>query len=225
MDYIKLYRNLLDWEWWSDINTCRLFVYMLLKANWKDSNFCGTVIPKGSFVSSLPKLSEETSLTLSEVRTAISHLKLTGELTCKSYSKYTVFTVNNYCLYQSNDMQNSSQLAGNSQSIRSLLTTIEEKKEVKNKRNNNIFVPPTVLQVAEYCAERKNNVSAEAFVDFYTANGWVQGKGKPIKDWKAAVRTWEKNEKKKPFPKASQFNQFKQNEYDFEKLENELLSN
>ena len=225
MDYIKLYRNLLDWEWWSDINTCRLFVYMLLKANWKDSNFCGTVIPKGSFVSSLPKLSEETSLTISEVRTAISHLKLTGELTCKSYSKYTVFTVNNYCLYQSNDTQNSRQLAGNSQSIRSLLTTIEEKKEVKNKRNNNIFVPPTVLQVAEYCAERKNNVSAEAFVDFYTANGWVQGKGKPIKDWKAAVRTWEKNDRKKPAPKSSQFNQFKQNEYDFENLEKELLSN
>lgn len=225
MDYIKLYRNLLDWEWWSDINTCRLFVYMLLKANWKDSNFCGTMIPKGSFVSSLPKLSEETSLTLSEVRTAISHLKLTGELTCKSYSKYTVFTVNNYCLYQSNDTQNSRQLAGNSQSIRSLLTTIEEKKEVKNKRNNNIFVPPTVLQVAEYCAERKNNVSAEAFVDFYTANGWVQGKGKPIKDWKAAVRTWEKNDRKKQAPKSSQFNQFKQNEYDFENLEKELLSN
>ena len=225
MDYIKLYRNLLDWEWWSDINTCRLFVYMLLKANWKDSNFCGTVIPKGSFVSSLPKLSEETSLTISEVRTAISHLKLTGELTCKSYYKYTVFTVNNYCLYQSNDTQNSKQLAGNSQSIRSLLTTIEEKKEVKNKRNNNIFVPPTVLQVAEYCAERKNNVSAEAFVDFYTANGWVQGKGKPIKDWKAAVRTWEKNDMKKPAQKSSQFNQFKQNEYDFENLEKELLSN
>ena len=225
MDYIKLYRNLLEWEWWSDINTCRLFVYMLLKANWKDGNFCGKVIPKGSFVSSLPKLSEETSLTISEVRTAISHLKLTGELTYKSYSKYTVFTVNNYCLYQSNDTQNSRQFADNSQSIRSLLTTIEEKKEGKNKRNNNIFVPPTVLEVAEYCSERNNNVSAEAFVDFYTANGWVQGKGKPIKDWKAAVRTWEKNEKKNPAPKVSQFNQFNQNEYDFEQLEKELLSN
>lgn len=90
--------------------------------------------------------------------------------------------------------------------------------------NNNIFVPPTVLEVADYCVERKNNVDAEAFVNFYTANGWVQGKGKPIKDWKAAVRTWEKNSKGKPPPK-NKFNQFQQNSYDFDSLEKELLSN
>lgn len=57
------------------------------------------------------------------------------------------------------------------------------------------FKPPTVLEVLEYCAERKNNVDAQYFVDHYTANGWVQGRqGKPLKDWKAAVRTWEKND-------------------------------
>lgn len=55
------------------------------------------------------------------------------------------------------------------------------------------FSPPTKEEVQAYCDERKNNVDVERFIDFYTANGWVQGKGKPIKDWKAAVRTWEKN--------------------------------
>lgn len=110
---------------------------MLLKANWKDGKFEGKVIPRGSFVSSLPKLAEETALTIREIRTAISHLKTTGEVTCKNHSKYTIFTVNNYCLYQMSDMQNDSQTTDKRHSIDSLTTTIEEKKEIKKGRNNN----------------------------------------------------------------------------------------
>ena len=103
MDYIKLYRDLTEWEWYSDINTCRLFIHMLLKANWKEGNFKGTTVPRGSFISSIGKLADETALTVREVRTGISHLKLTGEVTSKAFSKYTVFTVKNYDLYQSSD--------------------------------------------------------------------------------------------------------------------------
>ena len=54
------------------------------------------------------------------------------------------------------------------------------------------FVPPTVEEVKAYCQERKNAVDPQCFVDYYTANGWVQGKGNPIKDWRATVRTWER---------------------------------
>ena len=54
------------------------------------------------------------------------------------------------------------------------------------------FVPPTLEEVKAYCQERKNNVDAERFIDYYTANGWYVGK-KKMQDWKAAVRTWEKN--------------------------------
>lgn len=53
------------------------------------------------------------------------------------------------------------------------------------------FTPPTVDEVRAYCRERGNNVDAEKFVDFYTAKGWKVGKN-PMKDWKAAVRTWER---------------------------------
>ena len=56
------------------------------------------------------------------------------------------------------------------------------------------FTPPTVEEVEAYCRERENGIDGQEFVDFYTTNGWVQGKqGKPIKDWKACVRTWERN--------------------------------
>ena len=54
------------------------------------------------------------------------------------------------------------------------------------------FIPPSLEEVQAYCSERQNSVDAAHFLDFYAANGWVQGKGKPIKDWKACVRTWER---------------------------------
>ena len=65
------------------------------------------------------------------------------------------------------------------------------KNEWKRKR----FTPPSVEEVRAYCQERNNGIDPQRFVDFYTANGWAQGRGKPIKDWRAAVRTWEARDK------------------------------
>lgn len=65
---------------------------------------------------------------------------------------------------------------------------IEKESDKKNKR----FAAPTVEEVRAYCKERGNSVDAQRFVDYYGANGWKVGKN-PMKDWKAAVRTWEGN--------------------------------
>lgn len=62
----------------------------------------------------------------------------------------------------------------------------------KNPKTAKRFQPPTLEEVKAYCIERKNNVDPERFIDYYTSNGWLVGKTK-MKDWKAAVRTWEKN--------------------------------
>lgn len=72
--------------------------------------------------------------------------------------------------------------------------------EPKRKR----FVPPTLEEVQAYCNERRNNVNAERFIDYYTSNGWLVGKNK-MKDWKAAVRTWEKNGYSDKGAKATSF--------------------
>ena len=56
------------------------------------------------------------------------------------------------------------------------------------------FIPPTPDEVRAYCLERGGRVSAEKWYDYYTANGWKVGKN-PMKDWKAAVRNWERTEK------------------------------
>lgn len=66
--------------------------------------------------------------------------------------------------------------------------SVLEDKETKRKR----FTPPTLEEVQAYCYERNNGVDAQRFIDYYTSNGWQVGKNK-MKDWKAAVRTWERN--------------------------------
>ena len=64
------------------------------------------------------------------------------------------------------------------------------------------FEKPTLSEIKEYCIERNNNVNAEHFFDYYESNGWKVGKNS-MKDWKAAVRTWERSEYRKPNSKKN----------------------
>ena len=71
-------------------------------------------------------------------------------------------------------------------------TELEKEKESKRQR----FTPPSVDEVREYCNEINATISPDAFVDYYAAQGWIYGKsGKQMKDWKAAVRNWQRREK------------------------------
>ena len=64
------------------------------------------------------------------------------------------------------------------------------------------FTKPTIDEIQDYCIERNNNVNAEHFFDYYESNGWKVGKNS-MKDWKAAVRTWERSEYRKPNSKKN----------------------
>ena len=65
--------------------------------------------------------------------------------------------------------------------------------ESENNRKSNRFAPPSVDDVRAYCLERGNNIDPDKFVDYYTGNGWMIGRNK-MKDWKATVRSWERND-------------------------------
>lgn len=78
------------------------------------------------------------------------------------------------------------------------LNTNKSNTKESNTEESNTYVSkrkPTLEEIRSYCRERKNNVDPQRFLDYYTANGWRVGKN-PMKDWKAAVRTWERNEQK-----------------------------
>lgn len=80
----------------------------------------------------------------------------------------------------------------------------ESNSYIVDKPQQTHFQPPSVEEVEEYCRERGNSVDAQNFVDWYTANGWKVGKN-PMKDWKAAVRTWEHSTVKKETKSPSKY--------------------
>ena len=77
--------------------------------------------------------------------------------------------------------------------------------DIKTNKNN---MPPTIEEVKEYCKSRKNGIDAEAFIDYYAQQGWKLANGNKMKDWQAAVRTWEKREKKKQEPKPLAYEKY-----------------
>ena len=136
--YIKIDRKITEWEWYKNLNTKVVFFHCLLKANWKEGKFEGKIIKRGSFVTSIKKLSLELCLTEDEVRTAIKHLISTGEITKQTTNKYSVITVSIYELYQdipeqipSNSQTDAKQIPNNSHSIPKQFPTIEERKNIR----------------------------------------------------------------------------------------------
>lgn len=191
--FICLYRQITQWEWYKNPNTFRLFIHLLLMANYADGRFEGEIIKRGEYVTSLPSLADQTSLTIQQARTALDHLKSTGEITDRKTNRYRVITIVNYDRYQIDNRQNNRQSTGEQQADQ------QQYKKDKNNKNNIIplsrnkeskFTPPTADDVRKYCEEiMVYGFNAEMFIDYYESRGWMIGKNK-MKSWKAAVRTW-----------------------------------
>ena len=94
--YIKLYRQMLDWGWYDDTNTKVVFLHLLLTANFKDTEWHGIQLKRGDVVTSIPSLATALKLSEQNVRTALKHLKLTGEVTDRTHSKFRIISIKNY---------------------------------------------------------------------------------------------------------------------------------
>ena len=127
--FVKIHRQLLGWEWYTDVNTKTLFIHCLLKANFKTVRYRKNTVKKGSFITSLESLSKETGLTIRQTRTALEHLISTGEVTSKSSSKNRIITVVNYDKYQDTDKRNDKQTTSRRQTSDKQPTTVEERKK------------------------------------------------------------------------------------------------
>ena len=151
----------MEWEWWDDINTFRVFSFLLLAANWKDNKYLGMNIPRGSIAISQSQLAAKTSLTIRQARTSLSHLESTGEVTVNRQAKFSVITLVNYDSYVSSDRDSDRETTGDRQASDRETTgerqasdrlIEEEKKESKNINNinntkegeeKNLNTPPT----------------------------------------------------------------------------------
>lgn len=110
--FILLHKKMLEWEWYDDGNTMRVFLHFMLKANYKDAKWRGHEIKRGQFISTPKKVSEDLALSVKQVRTAISKLERTGETASKGSTQHTVFTVINYDDYQPRGEQEGRQKEG-----------------------------------------------------------------------------------------------------------------
>ncbi len=129
--FIKIHRRMLKWEWFSDVNTTHLFIYLLLIANWEDKKWQGLLIKRGQVVTGRKKISKDTGLTEQQVRTSLKKLILTNNITSKTTNKYTVITIENYDLYQQNNQQPNQQVTINQPTNNQQVTTTKELKELK----------------------------------------------------------------------------------------------
>lgn len=141
--FIKLFRQILDWEWYDDLPTCRLFIHLLLKANYAERNWHGQTIERGSCITSYATLASETGLSQEQIKRALKNLTKTGEIKRIATNKNTVICVVKYADFQGfgfeyNEQTTSKEQAENKQKTNEQQTNNKQTtttKEIKNKRN------------------------------------------------------------------------------------------
>lgn len=133
--WVKIHRKILEWEWYEDKNTTRLFIHLLLKANHKDKEWRGIVIKRGESLTGRMILSVETGLSEQQVRTSLKKLKLTNEITVKTTNRYSIITINNYSSHQEDNRQPNQQITNKEPTDNQQVTTNKKLKNEKNEKN------------------------------------------------------------------------------------------
>ncbi len=149
--FIKLFRSLLDWEWYDDINVKVLFIHLLLKCNYQDKTWRWIKIKKWELLTSRENLSIETKLSVMQIRTALKKLKSTGDITIKTTNNYTLLKLNNYNKYNWNNQQHNQQITNKQLTDNQQITTTKERKEIK--KDNNIIINNNTEQSSEIIKE------------------------------------------------------------------------
>lgn len=163
----------------------------------------------GYFYSTIDMVEQNTTLTDYQQRKAIKVLQDMGlvEVVIKGLPPKRYIKINEDTILKILENKNLKNLRIKTQKTKELnLKKLEINNNIINKKINNkenitkeSFKKPSLEEVKEYCLERSNEVDAQRFIDFYESKGWYVGKNK-MKDWKAAVRTWEHNNKKEELP-------------------------
>jgi len=133
--FVQLHKKICEWEWYTDIPTCKLFFHILLKCNYKEAKWRGKIIKPWEFITSLEHLSLETWLSRQQVRTAIEKLKKTWEITHYATNDYTMLGLNNWETYNTQDNK---RITNEQQTDNKRITTTnKEYKEKKEYKENN----------------------------------------------------------------------------------------
>jgi hypothetical protein len=191
--YIKIHRKMMDWEWYTDPLTARLFFHLILSVRHKDGRRFGVEVKRGQMLTGIYELSEQTGLSVRQTRTRLDRLEQTGEITRKTTNKFSIITVVKYSDYQDNDSEPTSnrQATDKQPTSNRPLSKKERKKEGKN--INTTPPKPKVL-------DGRSKDFVEAFSGFKIMRKKIK---KPMTD-RAVELTIKELEKLAPLDEAKQ---------------------
>lgn len=143
--WIKIHRQITEWEWYRDANTFRVFMHLLLTANYEDKRWRNIDVKRGQIITGRTELAQSLKLSERQIRTTLDKLKMSGVVTVKTTNQYSLITVENYGHFQhfsSEDVQPRGKQPTNQKFVESpstdqwggqLMATTQEKKNLKNK--------------------------------------------------------------------------------------------
>tara|TARA_R110000824_G_scaffold186126_2_gene367381 strand:- start:129 stop:755 length:627 start_codon:yes stop_codon:yes gene_type:complete len=185
--FITLHRSVQKHWIWQEPEALKFWIALLQEANWQEKKtmFNGSLltVKRGELVFGRIKYSRLLNISEKKIRRYLNLLQKEQMIGQQKTNKYTLISITNYESYQNEATK------GPTKGQQRATSKQYNNKTIGGKLKK--FIPPEVTEVQEYCLERKNHVDPESFVDFYLAKNWMVGKNK-MKDWKAAVRTWER---------------------------------
>lgn len=147
--WIKLHRKLLDWEWFDEPNTFRVFIYLILMANHQPTIYRGIKLKRGQLLTSQLHLGKRLKLSRQKIRTSLKNLSSTNEITIHSTNNYSIVSILNWDRYQIKDNQPDNHPANkratiykNDKEIKNIYT--------KNSFNKNITEPKPMVETWNY---------------------------------------------------------------------------
>lgn len=202
--FIMLQRDLINWEWYTDVNVCKLFLHCLLRVNYSQKKWQGNVIDKGEFITSYDKLAVETGLTVSKVRTALAKLIDSNYLIVRTstiHTKITIPTLRDFVV-ETNRLQNdkqfdklsSKQLTNESQSNHKQIATT-------NKNNKNIKERKKIFREKVFSHTKYNISILEGFFNYWSEineeNEKIRFEKEVFFQIENRLEKWKKNEFKR----------------------------
>ena len=143
--WIKIFRELLQWEWFEKAEMVQLFIYLLLKASCEDKQWQGITVKRGQLVTSNGSMRRDLKLSEQQIRTCIKRLISTGEITYQSTNRYVIITICNYDKYQENKSTANEPINEQANTLptdeqRAINEQTTTSKEIKNIRNKEISI-------------------------------------------------------------------------------------
>lgn len=204
-NYIKLNRQLLEWRYWYSETAVKLWILILMKANWKDGWFMGDRIPRGSLATSMSNLAIEAGCSEPTVRRWLTKFEEDGQISRKATNRYTQINVINYGFFQDVPDESDERMTNQTteqvteqvtnQTTEQVIPNRRRKEREEGKKERRERGTPTLEEIKSFVKEEKLTIDPVRFFNFYEGQDWKTSSGYPIKDWKAKARSWQSTER------------------------------